>query len=212
MNKINLSRIDLNLLVVFSVVLDERHAGHAAARLNFTPSAVSHALGRLRSLMNDPLFLRTPKGMVPTARAIELGQPVAEVLARMGNLLATSGPFDPAKCQRRFVLGGPDAIMTSLAQPLLKSISTIAPGIDISLLHLMPTLRGISVDQPWWESLEELGKGEMDIAVLPIGVVPPRFESRYLYEEDFVVAMRKGHRFSRSPTPSQYLKATHLLV
>ena len=55
--------------------------GRAAGRLNLTPSAVSHALGRLRDLLNDPLFLRTPRGVVPTARALELGEPVADILA-----------------------------------------------------------------------------------------------------------------------------------
>lgn len=212
LNKINLSRIDLNLLVVFSVVLDERHVGHAAARLNLTPSAVSHAIGRLRDMLNDPLFLRTSKGVVPTARAMELGPPIADILSLVGRVIAKSGPFDPATYRRRFVVGGPDAIMTSLAQPVLNAINASAPGVDISLLHLMPTARGISVQQPWLESLEKLETGEMDVAVLPVGSVPPRFESRYLYDEDFVVAMRKGHPFSRSPTPTQYLKASHLLV
>jgi DNA-binding transcriptional LysR family regulator len=212
LNKINLSRIDLNLLVVFSVVLDERHVGHAAARLNLTPSAVSHAIGRLRSMLNDPLFLRTPKGVVPTARALELGPPTADILSRVGRVIAQSGPFDPANYRRRFVVGGPDAIMTSLAQPVLNAVSELAPGVDISMLHLMPTTRGVSLAQPWLESLEKLETGEMDIAVLPVGSVPPRFESRFLYHEDFVVAMRKGHPFNKSPTQTQYLKASHLLV
>jgi len=66
----HLARTDLNLLVLFQVVLDERHVGRAANRLNLTPSAVSHGLGRLRKLLNDPLFLRSPKGVVPTARAL----------------------------------------------------------------------------------------------------------------------------------------------
>ena len=57
LNLINLSRIDLNLLVVFNAVLEVRHVGRAAGQLNLTPSAVSHALGRLRDLLNDPLFL-----------------------------------------------------------------------------------------------------------------------------------------------------------
>src|SRR5258708_35907211 len=70
LNKNHLSRIDLNLLVVFSFVLEERHVARAAGRLNLTPSAVSHALVRLRQLLNDPLFLRTAKGVVPTARAL----------------------------------------------------------------------------------------------------------------------------------------------
>ena len=74
LNPSDLSRIDLNLLVLFRIVLDERHVGRAAARLNLTPSAVSHSLSRLRDLLNDPLFLRTPKGVVPTARAMELNE------------------------------------------------------------------------------------------------------------------------------------------
>src|SRR5436190_22771828 len=120
MNQINLLRVDLNLLVLFSIVLEQRHVGRAAGRLNLTSSAVSHAIGRLRDLLNDPLFLRTPKGVVPTARALELDAPVGEILARVGKVLAASGPFDPETCQRRFVVGGPDAIMASLAQPVLK--------------------------------------------------------------------------------------------
>ena len=62
LNQIDLTRADLNLLVLFEVVLHERHVGRAAERLNLSPSAVSHGLGRLRRLLNDPLFLRTPKG------------------------------------------------------------------------------------------------------------------------------------------------------
>jgi DNA-binding transcriptional LysR family regulator len=212
LNQTHLSRVDLNLLVLFSVVLEERHVGRAAGRLNLTPSAVSHAIGRLRDLLNDPLFLRTPKGVVPTARALDLGEPVGEILARAGKLLAASGPFDPATCQRRFAVGGPDAIMASLAQPLLKCVAASAPGVDVSLLHLMPTQRGMSADQPWQGSLEKLQKREIDIAVLPIGEVPPRFEARDLYVEDFVIAMQKGHAFKRSPTQAQYLRASHLLV
>src|SRR6188474_3264817 len=96
LNKIDLSRADLNLLALFEVVLEERHVGRAAERLRLTPSAVSHGLGRLRRMLNDPLFLRTPKGVVPTARATELAAPVAEVLARARSIISTAEPFDPA--------------------------------------------------------------------------------------------------------------------
>ena len=78
LNQTDLTRADLNLLLLFEVVLEERHVGRAAQRLRLTPSAVSHGLGRLRRLLNDPLFLRTPRGVVPTARAMELALPVAE--------------------------------------------------------------------------------------------------------------------------------------
>src|SRR5918993_4346064 len=95
LNKIDLSRVDLNLLVLFEAVLQERHVGRAAERLNLSPSAVSHGLGRLRRLLNDPVFLRTPKGVVPTARALELAGPISQVLTGARNILATAEPFDP---------------------------------------------------------------------------------------------------------------------
>ena len=89
MNEINLARADLNLLALFEVIFSERHLGRAAVRLNLTPSAVSHGLSRLRRLLNDPLFLRVPKGVMPTARALALAEPIADVLARARNVLAT---------------------------------------------------------------------------------------------------------------------------
>lgn len=81
LNQIDLTRIDLNLLTLFEAVLEEGHVGRAASRMHLTASAVSHGLGRLRRLLNDPLFLKTPKGVVPTARATELAAAIAEVLA-----------------------------------------------------------------------------------------------------------------------------------
>ena len=78
LHQIDLSRVDLNLLVLFEAVMAQRHVGRAADRLSLSPSAVSHGLGRLRSLLRDPLFLRTPRGVVPTARAVDIAAPVAE--------------------------------------------------------------------------------------------------------------------------------------
>ena len=117
LNKINLARADLNLLTLFEVILRERHVGRAAIQLNLTSSAVSHGLGRLRRLLNDPLFLRTPKGVVPTARAVALAEPVADLLAQARNVLASAAPFDPATSTRRFVIGAPDGSV--FLKPLL---------------------------------------------------------------------------------------------
>src|SRR6186713_2068847 len=102
MNLDPLSRVDLNLLVLFEVVCEEGHVGRAADRLSLTSSAVSHGLGRLRRLLNDPLFLKTPKGVVPTARAADLAVPIADVLARARSVIATAEPFDPAISRRQF--------------------------------------------------------------------------------------------------------------
>src|SRR5215212_2516264 len=108
LNKANLARIDLNLLVLFEAVLEERHVARAALRLHVSPSAVSHGLGRLRRLMHDPLFLRQPKGVVPTERAQQLAAPVADILERARRVLDEARTFDPANSSRRFVIGAPD--------------------------------------------------------------------------------------------------------
>src|ERR1043166_5908419 len=80
MNQIDLRRADLNLLFVFHVLLAERHVGRAAKRRGLSQPAGSHALGRLRILFEDPLFVRHPKGVEPTARALALAPAVADVL------------------------------------------------------------------------------------------------------------------------------------
>ena len=212
MNEINLARIDLNLLALFEVIFGERHLGRAAARLNLTPSAVSHGLSRLRRLLNDPLFLRVPKGVVPTARAVTLAEPIADVLARARNVLAAAEPFDPARSKRRFVIGAPDGLSPVFLSPLLTRLQRSAPGIDIGLRQLLPPSGGQSVERAWLPALAELERGAMDIAVAPIDRAPPRFVTRVLYEEDFVVVTRKRHPFALRPTLQRFCDARHLVV
>ena len=209
LNQISLSRVDLNLLVLFHTVLEEGHVTRAAGRLNLTPSAVSHSLGRLRYLFNDPLFLRTPKGVVPTARALELGEPVADILARVGRVMASAAPFDAATSSRRFVIGAPDAIMASVMVPLSERLSRKAPRVEIGLIHLMPGRHASSVEHPWQESLQKLEKREIDVAMLPLRTVPARFEARKLYEEDFVVRATCSPAHRRSPHSAALITSSY---
>jgi DNA-binding transcriptional LysR family regulator len=207
LNQLDLSRTDLNLLVLFEVVLRERHVGRAADRLNLTPSAVSHGLGRLRRLLNDPLFLRTPKGVVPTARATELAAPIADILARTSAVMATATPFDPSTSTRRFTIGAPDAVSAVVLRPLLVGLRTKAGGIDIGVRQILP-----SPARVWRTAIAELEAGAMDVAIIPSDDIPPRFEKRRLYEEDFVIAVRRGHRFARDPTLERYCEMQHVVV
>jgi DNA-binding transcriptional LysR family regulator len=207
LKQIDLSRTDLNLLVLFEAVLQERHVGRAASRLNLTASAVSHGLGRLRRMLHDPLFLRTPKGVVPTARALELAEPVAEILARVRNVVSTAEPFDPASSTRRFTIGAPDGISAVVLAPLLADLRQTAPGIDISLVQLLP-----SPARVWQSALTDLEARAMDIAIVPIDDVPARFAHRVLYEEDFVIAMRSGHPAARRLTLERFCSMEHLVV
>ena len=212
LNPSHLARVDINLLVLFQVVLEEGNVGRAAARLRLTPSAVSHGLARLRRLLDDPLFLRTPKGIVPTARALALREPVEEMLSLVQGVLCTAVPFDPATSSRRFVIGAPDAVLASTATTLLERIGVAAPRIDLGLVHLMPQQTKRSTDHPWAKCLSQIEQREVDVGLLPVREVPSRFEARRLYDEDFVVAMRRGHPFARHPTEGNFCAAKHLLV
>lgn len=207
MNSIDLSRADLNLLVLFEAVLEERHVGRAANRLNLTSSAVSHGLGRLRRLLNDPLFLRTPKGVVPTARATELALPIADILSRVRSVMSTAAPFNPAASTRRFTLGAPDGISAVVLHQLLAKTRRIAPHIDISMRQLLP-----SPERAWHSAITDLEARAMDMAIIPSSDIPARFMKRCIYKEDFVIAMRAGHPFADNPTLQRYCEMQHLVV
>ncbi|MGH6884200.1 MAG: LysR family transcriptional regulator [Hypericibacter sp.] len=212
LNEIDLSRADLNLLVLFEAVLEERHVGRAGERLNLTPSAISHGLGRLRRLLADPLFLRTPKGVVPTERALELAWPIAEVLSGVRRVIATAEPFDPRYSTRRFTVGAPDAIAATFLPRLLARLDLIAPGIDVSIRQILPPQEGFPGSNPWQAALDDLETRTIDIALVPSGEIAARFHQRFLYEEVFAVAVRNGHAFGREPTLDHYCGLKHLVV
>jgi DNA-binding transcriptional LysR family regulator len=203
LNETNLSRIDLNLLVLFEAVLTERHVARTAARLSLSPSAVSHGLARLRRLFGDPLFLKHPKGVVPTERALALGPPVADILARTRNVVGGVQPFDPKTATRRFKIGAPDAALAVILPPLLAHLRKAAPHIDLAIRDL-PRF-------DWNQILASLDAREIDMALLPTAA-PARFAARVLYKEDFIVVARIGHPYLRKPTMANYCAAEHLVV
>jgi DNA-binding transcriptional LysR family regulator len=175
LNEIDLSRTDLNLLVLFEVVMAERHVGRSAQRLNLSPSAVSHGLGRLRTVFADPLFLKTPKGVVPTARAAELAAPVADVLARVRGVIAGRTPFDPARSSRRFTIGAPDGLSAVFLLPLLGLLRQAAPGVKIAIRQLPPVAM-LDAGSAWLVGLLER-TGEATPEVERSHPLPPRRRS-----------------------------------
>lgn len=212
LNEIDLSRTDLNLLVLFQAVFEEGHVGRAARRLNLTASAVSHGLGRLRVLLKDPLFLRTPKGVVPTERAAQLGPPIADILARLRQVVSAAEPFDPAKSRRTFTIGAPDAVMAVMLPPLLPALCRAAPNVDIRMHQLLPPHGSRTNESAWAPALAQLDARAVDIAIAPMKNVPARFVQQALYEEDFVIASRAGHPYTKSPSLDNFCKMQHLLV
>jgi len=203
LNKTNLARIDLNLLVLFEAVLEERHVTRAASRLHVSPSAVSHGLGRLGRLLQDPLFLRQPRGVVPTERAKRLAAPIADILERARQVMSEAVGFDPATSRRRFVIGAPDGAYAVLLPPLLAELRRTAPGIDLAMRNLVGRFE---------TALTELDERTLDVAILPLADIPARFATRRLYDEDFVLARRAGKGSTRRLTLAQYCAAPHLVV
>ncbi len=212
LHEIDLSRVDLNLLVLFDAVMAERHVGRTAGRLSLSPSAVSHGLGRLRRLLDDPVFQRTPKGVVPTARALELAGPVGRLLADARAIVAVARPFDARTTSREFTIGAPDGATTLFLLPLLTRLRREAPGIDLRLRQLLPPGTHRTQEPPWQAAFVELDARGIDLAVGPFDDVPARFDVQSLGEEDFVIVSRPGHPFAIAPGLQTYCAADHLVV
>lgn len=201
LNQIDLSRVDLNLLVLFEAVFEQRHVGRAAERLHLSASAVSHGIGRLRRALHDPVFLKHPKGVAPSARATELAPAVAEVLARVRAIVGVALPFDSGTSTRRFAIGAPDAIATVVLPPVLAAVRREAPGVVVNVVEVEPSA-----------TLAALDARTVDIACYPLEDLPARFEARELYEEDFVIAVRARHPLGKQPSLDRYAAAQHVLV
>jgi DNA-binding transcriptional LysR family regulator len=203
LNKMNLARADLNLLVLFEAVYEELHVGRAAARMHVSASAISHGLGRLRRLMQDPLFLRHPKGVVPTDRARQLAAPVAEVLERARQVMSQAEVFDPAHSSRRFMIGAPDGASAVLLPPLLAQLRREAPGIALGVRNLVGNFT---------DAFTALDARTLDVALVPVTDIPARFVSRTMYQEDFVLVTRAGNPLRRQLTAARYAAAPHVMV
>ncbi len=215
LNQIDLSRTDLNLLVLFETVLAKGHVGHAAAALNLSPSAVSHGLGRLRRLLNDPLFLRTPRGVVPTDRALDLAPRIAEILDGVRKVMAVAEPFDPAISTRHFRIGTPDSALAVHGPLLVQRVAAEAPGITLSLLHILPNFRTSPGEGAFAHVLAQLDDRSLDLAAIPQladAPLPARFLTRSLGGDRLVAVCRPDHPFARAPSLVTYCAARHVFM
>jgi DNA-binding transcriptional LysR family regulator len=181
----NITGIDLNLLIAFEALLDERHVGRAAKRVGLSQPAFSNALGRLRSRLSDPLFVRTAQGMLPTPRAEQLGGPIRSALSLLRNVLEAPRSFDPAASACRFRVGLSDDVE-------LRLVPLFARLMRYGKLQLQTCrLDGIFIIPE-----ADLRSGALDLA---IGYFPDaRFLPRSLMletlsEERNVVIARRGH-------------------
>jgi DNA-binding transcriptional LysR family regulator len=151
----NITQADLNLLIALNILLEERNVTLAADRLGVTQSAVSRMLARLRRMFDDPLFMRTSRGLAPTERAMALAAPLREHLAGMETLLLARAEFEPATARRCFRIAAIDYVQVTLLAPLLKRLTAAAPQLDFEI-------RQASV-----EAERDLEAGVLDLLIRP---------------------------------------------
>ena len=121
-------------------------------------------------------------------------------------------PFDPATSRRRFSIGAPDGVSAVILRPLLATLSRFGPGIDVAVRQILPVRGETAPERAWRMVFETLDARRADIAIIPSEALPPRFECRQVYEEDFVIGVRAGHPFARRPNLEHYCAQRHLLV
>lgn len=171
-----LDHFDLNLLVAFEALLDERNVTRAARRLNVTQSAMSAALRRLRDSLGDPILVQHGKAMIPTPHAQALAPEVSAALAGLRRLTLPSAGFDPATSARVFRIVASDYVATVVLAPLLQVLEREAPGVRLEI--------SLPVDS----TSERLAKGEYDAMLTPEDFIDPGHPAELLFEERHVVA------------------------
>jgi DNA-binding transcriptional LysR family regulator len=154
MNEIDLRRFDLNLLIVFEVLMTERSVSRAADRLGRTQSAVSHSLSRLRSQLGDPLLIKGGVRMQPTAVALDLIEQTRPMLRGIQRVLSPRHVFDPANSRRVFRVAAPDFMLTVFAH-LLSRLRSEAPGVSAEWTA------------PREPTLLDVAEGQIDVAIVP---------------------------------------------
>lgn len=200
MRDIDIASTDLNLLVVLDVLLQERNVTRAAKRLHRTQSATSHALGRLREQLGDPILVRVGGEMRPTPKAERLAGEVSRILRTIGRVLAQESAFEPATTDRVFTLAGPDFVAATL--PVL--LAHMVRATPFAGLELVPAGPGM---------LRDVADGRVDVAVAPSSV--PKADGlcrAALVALDWAVYARSDHPAVRAWNAKAWAAYPHVRV
>lgn len=194
--------IDLNLLVVFQEVFQERQISSVARKLNLSQPAVSNALARLRKTLNDELFVRTSHGMQPTPLAQQLADPISAALANISKALNQQEAFEASSSQRQFTIAMTDVGEMYFMPILVEQCRHFAPQVQIA------TVRANSVDL-----MAEMETGRIDLSLGAFDQVSEALYHRRLFRQDYVCMYRQGHPILKDGVSTKdFLNAEHLIV
>lgn len=191
---VNLFRLDLNLLRVLEALLQERSTVRAGQRLGLSQPAVSAALGRLRHMLGDPLFVRHGQGLAPTSRALDLEPDLRRALDALEVLFSNPAEFDPAAARFDFRISGTDFFAAMLMPELVGSVRNAAPGVRLQLVDLVPDNYIVAIN-----------RHEVDLALLPQRDFPRWIAHEPLFRAEFTAIARSGHPALRGVGAGQVL-------
>lgn len=201
MHGMHLSAIDLNLLPLLHAVLETRSVKAGAQRVGLSPSATSHALGRLRELLDDPLLVRAGRQLQLTPRAERLRPRVQRLVDELGSVLRSEEALAPARLQRPFTLGGGDLVELVLLAPLGRRLAAAAPGVD---------LYGARIEA---DVTAQVREGRCDVVVGVFDDPPDDVRTVTLLHDRFVCLVRADHPvLAGRLTVRRYAALDHLLV
>jgi DNA-binding transcriptional LysR family regulator len=181
-DQLDIRRIDGGLLLVFRELCRRGRTTAVAAHLGLSQSAVSHALGRLRDLFDDPLFLRKPHGLAPTQRALELAPRIEALIDMMGAAVRPEPGFEPSLSTRQFHIAATVYAHEAIGGPLVSRLREALFGGGFTFQFLRGYL-----------ALDALRRGQIDLALGRFETLPGGFVGEALYEDRYCVVARRGH-------------------
>ena len=195
-----LRQVDLNLLITFAAIAEEKSVTAAASRLLLSQPAVSRALQRARAMFQDDLLVRSPQGFELTLRGRKILEELESLLPAMETLVAPS-LFDPMREKSYFRISGPDNACTVVLPQLCRQYANGRYQVQFEFL-------------PWQSGITELVEhGQVDLVLhIDDGLLPSHFQSERLYREDWICAVARTSRFGDRLSLKQYLAANHIVV
>jgi len=195
-----LRQADLNLLIAFAAIAEEKSVTAAASRLLLSQPAVSRALQRARALFQDDLLVRSPNGFELTLRGRKILEELEILLPKMEHLV-TPNLFDPMREKSHFRISGPDNVCTAVLPRLCQQYASGRYQVQFEFL-------------PWQAGISELvERGQLDLILhIDDGLLPVHFHTERLYREDWICAVARGSHFGERLSLKQYLSASHIVV
>jgi DNA-binding transcriptional LysR family regulator len=191
----NWNTFDLNLLVVFDAVMQERNLTRTGQRLGLTQSAVSHALSRLRHMLNDELFVRSPEGMLPTPRAERMAGPIHQALQDV-RVVLEADEFEPSEASRGFTISVNNYAARAVIPAFLRRVAMLAPSVVIEV-------RPIGL----LNTLDQLDAGTAELVLDTVKEGAERFKCVGLLEDEYVAILSADHPIAGEPALSiEHLK------